>query len=1298
MIQVACPSCQASYDVDERRVPASGMRMRCPKCSASFMVSPNGSTALAPAPLAPPVGGAKGPPPAPPAGRPKLAPPLPGDAGGRAAPGLGELDLPAPKGTVGGMPDLDLPAPKASAPRAADFGELDLPAPKAAAPKPADFGELDLPAPKASAPRSADFGDLDLPAPKASAAKPADFGDLDLPVPKAAAGKAPALGDLDLPVPKVGASKAPGFGDLDLPVPKVGGPKGGDLGDLDLPAPKAGAALGGAFDIDLPVPRVVGGGLGDIDLPAPKGLELDLPAPKGRGGARGADLDLPAVKSGVELDLPAPKAGIPDLPAPKRSGGSLGDIDLPVAKAGVELDLPRPASGNIDLPAPKAGGLDLDLPKPKSGGLDLDLPAPKGGVDFGELDLGGGEGADELSLPTPRARPAASKAGGAGFGELDLDLGGGDGDELEFGGLSGTGGLELPALDDHAPIARDSMAGESLTIEEKKAMAAAARKKRFQRILAVTAAILVIGGGVGFSLKFTKLGPFGQYALERFLPTAGTPASATSAIRAAEARAVSDTFADARASLHGLASVRRNEGLNRALLTRSLVHESLYVVRFGADPSSASRATGIAARLAERSNDAPQMDLATAANALRLGRLAQAAGAVARARAGAASDPYVDLVAGEIALAQNQLAQAATAFRGALAHGGGARAQWGLARALLRANDAGATAAIDATLAASPKHVEARTALALQKLAAGELDAALPLARQAAGLDAVEGAPLHGSARSRAIALVVVGRVEELRSHRSDARYAYSSAAALDADNLDATVGTGRVLLDEGMAREALVRFDAAIQNGGTAPSVFAPNAPDAPAPRPLVAEARMGAVRALLLLERPAEAGAHITALRASLPDDPEVALLAGRVAHASHHEPEAEAAFRRAIELAPTSFEGYLALSQYFFDLDRPEDAGAALAAAEGKVQVTAQVRRLEGEAELRRNRLAEARAKFQAALELDPQDRAALFGLGVAMRRDGLFSDAASVLDRLGRLDASYPGLALERGQIYESTGQAELAVRMYERALREQPDDIDLQVRLGGAQVIAGHLDAAETTLSAALEARPTHATGIYFTGRLQIARGNYEEAIRKLQDAVRLESTRAEFHAWLAFANLERSELGAAQSEIARTLELDPQSVDGHLLNARLLARSGRVDEGLAEAAVAIQIDPRRTEVWAVVGECEEQRARRPQAVQAYRAALAGDPQRGDWWSRLARLQVDIGDMHGAVDSYRHAVDIGMARDPHPAWTAESLRGLGDSAAEVHDSATARDAYRRYLEIAPAGAPGRVEVELMMQRL
>src|SRR5450432_4113451 len=40
MFKVECPGCKAPYQVDERRIPSSGLKMRCTKCGTSFKVDP----------------------------------------------------------------------------------------------------------------------------------------------------------------------------------------------------------------------------------------------------------------------------------------------------------------------------------------------------------------------------------------------------------------------------------------------------------------------------------------------------------------------------------------------------------------------------------------------------------------------------------------------------------------------------------------------------------------------------------------------------------------------------------------------------------------------------------------------------------------------------------------------------------------------------------------------------------------------------------------------------------------------------------------------------------------------------------------------------------------------------------------------------------------------------------------------------------------------------------------------------------------------------------------------------------
>src|SRR5580692_135736 len=43
MLKVECESCKAPYQIDERRVPPAGLKMRCPKCGHSFLVTNPGA-------------------------------------------------------------------------------------------------------------------------------------------------------------------------------------------------------------------------------------------------------------------------------------------------------------------------------------------------------------------------------------------------------------------------------------------------------------------------------------------------------------------------------------------------------------------------------------------------------------------------------------------------------------------------------------------------------------------------------------------------------------------------------------------------------------------------------------------------------------------------------------------------------------------------------------------------------------------------------------------------------------------------------------------------------------------------------------------------------------------------------------------------------------------------------------------------------------------------------------------------------------------------------------------------------
>src|SRR5690349_19566556 len=51
-MKVSCPSCQTNYNIDEKRIPAGGAKLKCAKCQTTFPIRPGtGATGAPSVPL-----------------------------------------------------------------------------------------------------------------------------------------------------------------------------------------------------------------------------------------------------------------------------------------------------------------------------------------------------------------------------------------------------------------------------------------------------------------------------------------------------------------------------------------------------------------------------------------------------------------------------------------------------------------------------------------------------------------------------------------------------------------------------------------------------------------------------------------------------------------------------------------------------------------------------------------------------------------------------------------------------------------------------------------------------------------------------------------------------------------------------------------------------------------------------------------------------------------------------------------------------------------------------------------------
>ena len=1275
MFKVECPGCKAPYQVDERRVPPTGLKMRCPKCGTSFQVDPppNDPRRTGPSPVL----GA--PPPEPVGTEPKKKPPLPPKKRsvkptvlGVAAPGAGAPKPPPPR------PD---PTPSS----------IGSPA------EPEPYGEVDLPTigspggSKPSAPSGGGFGEIDLPtaSPSPAAKRPAPAAaEADLPaVPAAVPRPGPPAqpgGEVDLPA--LGGAAAASAGAVDLPAVPTASEGGGGFGEIDLPSPSGGAVGGAVADAGADLPSV---GSGAVDLPSPGGGGVDLPSPAGGG------VDLPSVGG---ADLPSPAAGNVGLPAAAADLPSMA-ADLPQPAAGLPeaaAGLPQSAAG---LPQAAAG-----LPQSAAGlpqtaaGLPQNAAAlPQGAGGFGELDLpvvgdDGAEEADPFGAPPPppppsdlggaagteadpfsapplepppgapaSADPAASSpvvrqaGGGTSFGEVNLggaDAGGevniADGaasgppsdDDMEFGAIpqedeprgpspAATAGVGDEPGAMHVPM-------KVGVAEQEQAAAVVQRRRRGRVRIAVLAGVLVIAGGGALALV-PDVGPFGWYVIDGIVNKSKYEQLVAGTVDSTRKELATDTYPSARKALDVAENARASAKRVKPLVAYAAFVAYARGLRFGSESQVSARAKVLLGELAE-AQEVKHLSLARAAQAAADGQLARARQSLARL----GKDIDVLMLRGELELRAREPKAALEAWTAAAQAEKSARTEFGLARAQYASGDIEASRKhANAALAQSPDHAGGRILLARivwrtdrdEAAATKRLEEVLKKQGSASPDETVETQTL-------------LGKIHLARSRITHAERAFAEALKIDPKAADALNGFGDALYRAGRFTQALARFEA-----GAAAD------PDNVA-------ARVGVAKTKIALERLEDAKGMLKKLRESHPKQMSVQYWFGMAEQKLGNRKEAEAAFRLAIKHGkddPEVVNAYVALALSLNQQGRMEEARKALEGAMEKLPKSPALHKAIGTVALSQGRYEDAIAQFRAALKLDPDNIGAKFQLAVALRKNRSFDEALKTFDEVAKVDRDYPGLPLERGQLLHEAGRDEEALKEYEEALRKAPEDPDLMLRVGCGYVGAGRGKEAEKLLRQVLEQRSNSAETNHCLGRALLLKGkDLASALKQLERATTIDPHRAEYWLYVGRAANEAGDTGKASSALKKALELDQGLADAYWQRGVLRRKGGAVKDAIKDLNKALELNPNRHEAHADLADCYWDLNREQQALSEWRQAIDAFPNNARFRYRFGKLLHHTRNNAEARTHLLKAIELSAKLESPPTWLSEAHRMAASS--------------------------------------
>jgi len=483
--------------------------------------------------------------------------------------------------------------------------------------------------------------------------------------------------------------------------------------------------------------------------------------------------------------------------------------------------------------------------------------------------------------------------------------------------------------------------------------------------------------------------------------------------------------------------------------------------------------------------------------------------------------------------------------------------------------------------------------------------------------NAIQQDPKYGEARYK---------LAEAYAKLDDVRNAYREyirAADLLPSNVDAQLRAGTLLLLAGQYEDARTRADKVI------------------ALQPKNIEAQVLRANSLAGLKNMEAAIEEINEAIALDPNKATTYANLGALEQVRGRAPEAEAAFKKAIEADPKSVVALLAYSNFLIAADRGQEAETSIKQALSLEPKNALANRALAALYMGSNRREEAEPVLKTLAEDgDANSRLQLADYYLGMNRP---NDALPLLE--GLTDNQHLSEAKARiAAIQFAQGKKAEANKTVDDVLAKQPNNAMLL--LAKARLLLADRNVAEAIVKAkaAVTADPRSIGAHYMLGSLQASRGEAEEAMSSFREVLKLNP-----RAVAAQLQLSQLELSRGSSESSLQLAQDavsnaPENPLARLMLVRSLTARGELAKAETEVKGLLAKFPNAAAVHAQAGMIALQRQDIAVARRSFDKALSLDQNSLDALTGLVML--DIGTRQPAEAIKR--IDERLTRTPNAA--------------------------------------------------
>jgi protein O-mannosyl-transferase len=196
-----------------------------------------------------------------------------------------------------------------------------------------------------------------------------------------------------------------------------------------------------------------------------------------------------------------------------------------------------------------------------------------------------------------------------------------------------------------------------------------------------------------------------------------------------------------------------------------------------------------------------------------------------------------------------------------------------------------------------------------------------------------------------------------------------------------------------------------------------------------------------------------------------------------------------------------------------------------------------------------------------------------LGFAFFQKGQADEAVKQFQKALEINPNDRDAHTDLGMVLDGIGRLDEAIVQYQKALKIDPDNVEAHNNLGNTLFRKGQLGEAIAQYQMAVKINPENAEAQGNLGAALFQNGQFDEAMAQYQKALEINPNYAEAHNNLGNALLQNGQLDRAIEEFQKAIEINPKFAQAHGNLGLAFFRLGQLEDAISECQKALRLDP-----------------------------------------------------------------------------------------------------------------------------